>query len=259
MKGQDVVDPAQLQGLTALVTGASSGLGLHFGELLARRGANVVLGARRIDRLQESAAAIKARGGAAVATALDVTNEESVASAFNAAESAFGPVHILINNAGINHTGLATDIAIEDFDAMFAVNVRGAFSCAREMARRAFKHDMAARGRIVNIASIGAQRVLPGLAGYCASKAALVMLTRALAREWARTGLCVNAICPGYIETDINADWLKSEGGARMVQGFARRRVMRATDLDESLLFLASPASSHITGSIFTLDDGQTL
>jgi NAD(P)-dependent dehydrogenase (short-subunit alcohol dehydrogenase family) len=141
------------------------------------------------------------------------------------------------------------------------VNVRGVFLCAREAAKRLIARgpEAAARGRIVNIASIGGLTVLPGLAAYCTSKAAVVMMTKALAREWARHGVCVNAICPGYAETEINADWLGSEGGQRMVKGFPRRRLLRLEDLDAIVSLLAGAGSAYITGSVFTIDDGQSL
>jgi NAD(P)-dependent dehydrogenase (short-subunit alcohol dehydrogenase family) len=255
----ELVDAAPLAGLTALVTGASSGLGARFGEVLAAHGAQVVLAARRGDRLAQNVAAIQRDGGVAQAIAMDVRDEHAIASGFDAAESLFGPVHVLINNAGLNHEGAAMDLSVERFDEIFDVNVRGVFLCAREMARRARAHDIGARGRIVNISSIGAQRALPGLAAYCASKAAVSMMTQALAREWARHGPNVNAICPGYIETEINAEWLQQEGGRKMLQAFPRRRVIEIGALDQMIVFLSSPASAHVTGSLFTIDDGQSL
>lgn len=245
----------RLEGRTVLVTGASSGLGAQFARSLAAAGAKVALAARRAERLRALAQEI---GPSAHAVALDVTDEASIAAAFDAAEAALGPVHALVNNAGMNVAGLATDIPAAAFDQIFAVNVRGVFLCAREAARRMIARGEP-EGRIVNVASIGGLTVLPGLTAYCSSKAAVVMMTKSLAREWARRGVNVNAICPGYVETEINADWLASEGGRRMVQGFPRRRLMRAEDLDPLVVYLCGAQARFVTGSIFTIDDGQSL
>jgi NAD(P)-dependent dehydrogenase (short-subunit alcohol dehydrogenase family) len=250
-----------LAGRRALVTGASSGFGARFARVLAAAGADVALAARRTDRIEALAEELRGAGRKATAVALDVTNAEAIPAAFDAVEAALGPVDIIINNAGMNARGLATDIAVEDFDRVMAVNVRGVFLVAREGARRMIAGGSPAhgRGRVINIGSIGGLKVLPGLTAYCTSKAAVVMMTRSLAREWARHGVCVNAICPGYVETEINADWLAEAGGQKMVQGFPRRRLMRDADLDATLLMLASDAGAFITGSVITLDDGQSL
>lgn len=250
-----------LAGRRILITGASSGLGAHFAETLAAAGAEVALAARRTDRLDALAGRITASGGKAVAVAMDVQDEASIIAGFDAAEATLGPIDVALANAGMNSRGASVDISAADFDQVFAINVRGAFLTAREAARRMMLRADAQTGggRIIVIASIGGLKVLPGLTPYCMSKAALVMMTRALAREWARTGICVNAICPGYVETELNAEWLSAEGGQRMVQGFPRRRLMRAEDIDDTLFFLAGPRSAYVTGSIFTLDDGQSI
>jgi NAD(P)-dependent dehydrogenase (short-subunit alcohol dehydrogenase family) len=156
---------------------------------------------------------------------------------------------------------MALAVTPEDFQEVFSVNVNGAFFCAQDFARRliAAGPDTAREGRIVNIASITALHAAAGLAAYAASKAALISLTKTLAREWARHGIAVNAICPGYIATDINADWLASEGGRKLVQGFPRRRLLNAADLDAPLALLLGPESAYVTGSIITIDDGQSL
>jgi NAD(P)-dependent dehydrogenase (short-subunit alcohol dehydrogenase family) len=251
----------QLDGRVAVITGASSGLGAHMAKVFAREGARVALLARRADRLEALAAQIVASGGKALAVPCDVAHEDQIIAAFDRTESALGPVDTVFNNAGLNVTGLAVDLPVEDFDQIMSINLRAVFLVAREAARRMMKSTVAAeeRGRIVNVASIGAFNVLPGIAGYCASKAGVVMLTKALAREWARSGISVNAICPGYIETEINADWLSTDGGQRMLKGFARRRLLRAEDLDGLTLQLSSDASRYVTGSIVTIDDGQSL
>lgn len=239
-----------------LVTGASSGLGAHFARVLAAAGAKVALAARRLDRLEALAAEIGAR---AAAIEMDVLDESSIHAAFDAAEAALGgPVRTLVNNAGMNERGLAIDISAAQFDRIMDVNLRGPFLCAQEAARRMMARGEA-DGRIINIASIGALKVLPGLAAYCTSKAALVMLTKALGREWANKGLNVNAICPGYIVTEINDAFFQEEAGKRLINSFPRRRLMQESDLSDMMLFLAGPNSAHVTGSIFALDDGQTL
>ena len=250
-----------LEGRVAVVTGATSGLGRRFASLLADRGAAVALMGRRLDRLEEGVSAIAAKHGRAVAIPLDVADAHAIGPALDRAQNELGPLDILINNAGVGGEGAALDISIEDFDQTFAVNVRGVFFAAREAARRMIDNGSAERGhaRIVNISSIAAANILPGLSAYCASKAAVSAMTRVIAREWARKGVAVNAICPGYIETEINAHWFATEGGERQVNGFPRRRLMDEDALDEALLMLVGASARFITGSLITVDDGQTL
>jgi NAD(P)-dependent dehydrogenase (short-subunit alcohol dehydrogenase family) len=252
---------APLKQRVAVVTGASSGLGQHFSRILAAKGAAVALLARRTDRLETTVAEIRAAGGVAQAFALDVADVGAIAPALDAVQASLGPISIMINNAGVGGEGGALEITPEVWDATFAVNVRGVFFGAREAARRMLDNGEAAAGhaRILNIASIGAHTVLPGLAAYCASKAAVTQMTRVLAREWARQDIAVNALCPGYIETELNAHWFAAEGGQKQLKSWPRRRLMDAHDLDEVLLMLTGPGARHITGSIITLDDGQTL
>lgn len=248
---------ADLKGSVAFITGASGGLGAHFARLLARRGASVAITARRVDKISALADEICAAGGKAIALSLDVAQAEAIGPALDAAAAQLGPINILINNAGVGGEGLALDLSIEDFDATFAVNVRGTYFAAREAARRMIAAGI--EGRIVNIGSIASHTVLPGLSAYCGSKAAVAMLTRSMAREWARKGLAVNALCPGYIETAINDTWWPTEGGQKQLRGFPRRRLMDAQDLDEAFLMLAGPGAKAITGSVITIDDGQSL
>jgi NAD(P)-dependent dehydrogenase (short-subunit alcohol dehydrogenase family) len=248
---------ADLAGKIAVVTGASGGLGAHFARLLAQHGATVAITARRVERIEALADEISRSGGRAVAMALDVADAAAIGPALDRVQAELGGLDILVNNAGVGGEGLALDLTIEDFDQTFAVNVRGLFFAAREAARRMIAAGV--EGRILNIASIASHTVLPGLSAYCGSKAAVAMLTRSLAREWARRGLAVNALCPGYIETDINADWWPTEGGQRQLKGFPRRRLMDASDLDAAFLMLVGPAARAITGSIITVDDGQSL
>ena len=246
-----------LTGKVALITGASGGLGAHFAKLLAAHGAAVAVTARRVDKIQALADEINAGGGRALALALDVADAAAIGPAMDAVQAQLGSIDILVNNAGVGGEGLALDISIEDFDSTFAVNVRGTFFAAREAAKRMIAAKI--EGRIVNIASIASHTVLPGLSAYCGSKAAVAMLTKSLAREWARRGIAVNALAPGYIETAINDAWWPTEGGQKQLKGFPRRRLMDASDLDEAFLLLAGPAAGAITGSLITVDDGQSL
>lgn len=250
-----------LTGRTTLVTGASSGLGERFARILAASGANVVLAARRVERLEMVQREIAETGGHAIAVEMDVADERSTVAAYDAAEAAFGPVDTVVANAGVNQEGSALELGVNAFDQLFAVNVRGVFLTVREGARRmiAAGSQESARGRIVIISSVTARHVSPGLAPYSASKAAVLQLGKVLARDWANKGINVNMICPGYILTDINGDWFATEGGRKHLRKFPRRRLMEADALDAMLLYLASDASAQVTGSVFTIDDGQTL
>lgn len=250
-----------LTGRAALITGASSGLGARFARVLAGAGASVALAARRTDRLETLAAEITAAGGRALPLAMDVTDEASVMAGFDAAEASLGPIDIVFANAGMNNRASAAEISAEAWDEMMGVNVKGVFLTAREGARRMMAAGSREhrRGRIVLIASIGATKVLPGLTAYCASKAAVAMMGRSLAREWANRGINVNVLCPGYIKTELNAEWFDEDGGKAQIATFPRRRLMEEADLDALALYLAAEESGALTGSVFTLDDGQTL
>ena len=250
-----------LSGRVAVVTGASSGLGAHFARLLSQHGAAVALAARRVDRTEALAAEIEAQGGKALALQLDVADARAIAPALDQVEARLGPLNIMVNNAGVGGGGLALELSIEELDNIFDVNLRAVYVGAREAARRMIASGAAAHdaARIVNISSIASQTVLPGLSAYCATKAAVSMMTKSLAREWARQGVAVNALCPGFIETEITADWLKTERGARQVDRFPRQRLVEASDLDEAFLLLAGPGARALTGSLITVDDGQSL
>lgn len=248
------------KGRVALITGGSSGLGALFARALADAGARVVVAARRVDRLEALVAEIAANGGQALAVALDVTDESSVKAAYDAAEQRFGTVDTVIANAGINASGSATDLPIEDFDAIQAVNSRGVFLTVREGGKRMLAADgVAARGRIIVLASMGGVHALQGLVAYCASKASAVMLARGFAKEWARAGISVNALCPGYMLTEINDDWFSSPAGERMVARMPRHRLMPAEALLPNVLHLTSDDGGYVTGSVITVDDGQLL
>lgn len=251
----------RLDGRIALVTGASSGLGARFAQVLAGAGAKVVLGARREAQLAEVVRAIEAGGGAALAVPLDVTDETSIIAAYDAAAARFGPVDIAVANAGMHVAGPALEVEADAVDRIMAVNVRGVFLTVREGARRmiAAGSPETGRGRIVIISSITATAIGPGLGLYGASKAASLQLGRTLARDWIRKGINVNILCPGYMETELNSDWFRTEGGQKQIGTWPRRRLMGADALDEMLVYLASDASKYVTGSVMTVDDGQSL
>jgi NAD(P)-dependent dehydrogenase (short-subunit alcohol dehydrogenase family) len=244
-----------------LITGASSGLGSHFARTAAKSGARVVLAARRADRLSDLKAEIESAGGQAAAVTMDVGDETSIIAGFDAAEAAFGPVDSVIANAGVNTPGSALGLPVEDFDALMQINVRGVFLTAREAARRMVAASSPTRehGRIVLVGSMGSHRVLPRLAAYNMSKAAVLMMGKTLAMEWANKGISVNTIMPGYIATELNGDWLASSAGQQLVDGFPRKRLMAASDLEPIAMFLCSDAARAITGGGFELDDGQSL
>ena len=250
-----------LTGRAALVTGASSGIGHRLALTLAKAGAKVAVCARRTDRLAGLVEEIKAGGGQAVAIAMDVEQESSIIAGFDAAEAAFGTIETVYANAGMNIEGLALDLPMEAWDQIMGVNCRGVFITAREAARRmkaAGSRD-SGRGRIVLMSSMGAHTVLPGLTAYCASKAAVVMMGKALAREWARQGISVNSVCPGFLETELNSEWFTRDGGKAQIQTWPRKRLMREDDLDPILLYLGSDAAGAVTGASFNIDDGQSL
>ncbi|MDA0369290.1 MAG: SDR family oxidoreductase [Proteobacteria bacterium] len=245
-----------LTGKRALVTGASSGLGARFAEILAADGAEVLLAARRVDRLTSLVASITAGGGKASPLELDVTDPGSV-SASVAAAFGDGGVDILVNNAGISIEKRITDFTLDDYDRLMGTNQRGAWLVAQAVGQ-----GMIARGqggKIVNIASVLASSVLTGLSLYSMSKAAIVQMTRSMALEWARFDIQVNALAPGYIETEINTGHFNSEAGKKQIEKLLRKRVGHPRDLDGALRLLVASDSNFITGSVITLDDGQTL
>ncbi|MEP5937571.1 MAG: SDR family oxidoreductase [Erythrobacter sp.] len=244
-----------LSGRNALVTGASSGLGARFGRLLAGAGANVALAARRKDRLEQLASEL---GSNTTAVAMDVAREADIIAGFDAAEAAFGTVDTLVANAGIDGAGMATTMPEDEIERVLSINLKGAILTAREGAKRMIAAGTP-QGRIVMIASITAFQPSPGLVAYAASKAGVVQAARSLAREWARAGICVNTISPGYIRTDINDDWFETEPGKKQIARFPKRRLMGQEGLDAMVLFLSSDAAEFVTGSDFVLDDGQTL
>jgi NAD(P)-dependent dehydrogenase (short-subunit alcohol dehydrogenase family) len=246
----------------ALVTGASSGLGAQFARVLAANGALVVLAARRVERLKELRAEIESQGGAADVVPLDVGDLESIEAAVAKIEAENGPIDILVNNAGVSTVGRLTDVTPLDYDFMFDTNVKGAFFMAQAVARRMInraKRQQDFRGRIVNIASVAAFKVVSQIGVYCMTKAAVLHMTRAQASEWGRYGINVNAICPGYIRTEINEGHWDTEAGQKLVQMLPRRRVGEASDIDSALLMLVADESQFINGAVIAVDDGLSV
>ena len=242
-----------LGGKVALVTGASSGLGSHFAHCLGEAGASVVIAARRADRLESLQAELSKKGITAKAVDLDVQSADSVASALDAA----GPLDIVINNAGISIVKPALEMPEKDWDAVVDTNLRGAWLVAQGAARRWAAQKRP--GSIVNIASILGLRTIGQVAPYNASKAGLIHLTHALAMEWARYRIRVNAICPGYIETEMNSAFWKTPGGQKLIDRIPQRRIGKPEHLDGALLLLASEAGDFMTGSVITVDGGHVV
>jgi NAD(P)-dependent dehydrogenase (short-subunit alcohol dehydrogenase family) len=248
-------DLFSLAGKTAMVTGASGGLGAHFCRTLGRAGAAVVLAGRRIEPLQRLAAELRVAGVTAHPLSLDVTDAASVRAGFEQAEALCGAVDIAVCNAGVTTTKSALALAPSEWDQVLDVNLKGCWQVACEAARR-----LSAAGRpgsIINVSSILGHRVAGNVLPYTVSKAGLEQMTRALALEWARHGIRVNALAPGYVETDLNRDFFASEAGAAMIRRIPQRRLGRASDLDGALLLLASDASAYMTGSSVVVDGGH--
>lgn len=239
----------------ALVTGASSGIGRHLAELLAIAGAKVALAARRVDRLAEAAREIEAAGGQCLPIACDVTRSDSVAAAVALVEDTLGALTILVNNAGVVVAKPVLQHTEEEWDYVVDTNLKGAWLMAREFAQHLV--DRQRPGRIVNIASVLGVRTIARVPSYTAAKAGLIHLTGVLAMELARYGILVNAIAPGYVETDFNRDFLRSDAGKKLEARIPLRRVGRPDDLDGAMLLLASPAGAYITGAVIAVDGGH--
>ena len=253
----ELLQPFSLEGKIALVTGASSGFGKHFATVLAQAGAKVVLAARRTDLIQAEADKIIAGGGEAMAVTMDVTSSASIAAALDEIESAFGVVTIVVNNAGITIPKLLLDLSDDDWTNVIDTNLTGVAYVARESARRMIAAGVG--GSIVNIASILAERVQKALTNYAASKAAVVQFTKAAALEFAQYNIRVNAICPGYFNTDLNSEWFKTSEGQALILRIPQRRTGLLAELNGPLLLLASDAGSLMTGSAVTVDGGHVL
>ena len=246
----------------AFITGASSGLGAQFARSLSHAGAAVVLTGRRLERLKELRAELEGEGGDAHVLELDVTDRDSIKSAVAHAETEVGSIDILINNSGVSTTQRIQDVEEDDYDYVFDTNVKGAFFVAQEVGKRMLARARGAApgtytgGRIINIASMAGLKVLPQIGVYAMSKAAVVQMTKAMALEWGRFGINVNAICPGYIDTEINHHHWDTEQGKKLVQMLPRKRVGQPKDLDGLIVLLASGQSHFINGAVIAADDG---
>jgi len=251
-----------LSGRVAFITGASSGLGAQFARTLASAGAAVVLASRRVEKLKDLRAIIDSEGGDARVIELDVTDYASIKSAVAHAETEVGSIDILVNNSGVSTTQRIQDVSPDDYDYMFDTNVKGAFFVAQEVGKRMLARAKGAApgsytgGRIVNIASMAGLRVLPQIGVYCMSKSAVVQMTKAMALEWGKYGINVNAICPGYIDTEINHHHWNTEAGQKLVQMLPRKRVGKPKDLDALIVMLCSDQSHFINGAVIAADDG---
>lgn len=251
-----------LSGRVALITGASGGLGEQFAKTLSKAGAAVVLASRRTDRLMALRAHIEAEGGDAHVVALDVTDIASIKAAIAHAETEVGAIDILVNNSGVSTTQRLQDVTEEDYDFVLDTNTKGAFFVAQEVAKRMLARAKGQApgtwvgGRIINIASMAGLKVLPQIGIYCMSKAAVVHMTKAMAVEWGKYGINVNAICPGYIDTEINHHHWQTEQGQKLIGMLPRKRVGQPADLDAVLMLLASNESHFVNGAVIAADDG---
>jgi NAD(P)-dependent dehydrogenase (short-subunit alcohol dehydrogenase family) len=244
-----------LTGDVALVTGASSGIGRHFAELLAAAGAKVALAARRVDRLAEAGRDIAAAGGESLPISLDVTRSESVAAAVAKAEAELGPLTILVNNAGVVVSKPLFEHTEADWDYVVDTNLKGAWLVAREFAHHLV--GLKRPGRIINISSVLGTRTIGRVPAYCAAKAGLTHLTHVLAMELARYGILVNALAPGYVETDFNRAFFQTETGKALISRIPLKRLGQTEDLDGAMLLLASPAGAYLTGAVIAVDGGH--
>ena len=251
-----------LSGRVALVSGASSGLGAQFARVLARSGAGVALAGRRVERLKSLRAEIEAEGGDAHVVALDVTDHDSIKSAVAHTETEMGTIDILVNNSGVATSQKLVEVTPEDYDHVFDVNTRGAFFVAQEVGKRMIARAQGAApgtftgGRIVNIASMLGLKVLGRVGVYAMSKAAVIHMTKAMALEWGRYGINVNAICPGYIDTEINHHQWQTDSGKKFIDSMPRKRIGSPEDLDAVVMMLCANESHFVNGAVIQADDG---
>ena len=253
----DLFDKFSLSGKTALITGASSGLGRHYADVLSQAGAQVALAARRMDLLELAVGDIKGRGGKAIAIALDVTRDADVEAAFIKASDVFGSIDVVVNNAGIPSNTWFVDVSMDEWRQVMNVNLDGVFRVGQAAARHMRARGLA--GSIINIASVAGIMPVRLLSAYSASKAAVIQLTRSMALELSRDQIRVNALAPGYFTTDINRDYLRSPQGRKLLSKIPFRRAGELEELDGALLLLASDAGSYMTGSIIAIDGGALL
>ncbi len=251
-----------LSGRVAFITGASSGLGAQFARKVSGAGAAVVLASRRVEKLKDLRATINGEGGDAHVIELDVNDHDSIKSAVAHAETEVGSIDILVNNSGVSTTQRLQDVSPDDYDYVFNTNVKGAFFVAQEVGKRMLARATGSApgsytgGRIINVASMAGLRVLPQIGVYCMSKSAVVQMTKAMALEWGRFGINVNAICPGYIDTEINHRHWQTEAGQKLIQMLPRKRVGQPQDLDALIVMLCSDQSHFVNGAVIAADDG---
>ena len=249
-------DPYNLESKVVLVTGASQGLGKQFAELLCAKGARVALAARQVAKITSLKEELEAKGGIAYAVEMDVLDKQSISDCVEVVEHELGSIDVLVNNAGIAINKFFLDVTEEEYDSVLGTNLKGCFFCAQAVAKKMANRKS---GSIINISSVLGTRPIGTLTTYCASKAGLNQLTATMALELARSGVRVNAIAPGYIETPMNSDFFKTGPGQALINSVPQRRLGQLEDLDGTVLLLASDASKFITGTVITVDGGFTV
>ena len=249
-------DPYNLESKVVLVTGASQGLGKQFAELLCAKGARVAVAARQVAKITSLKEELEAKGGIAYAVEMDVLDKQSINDCVEVVEHELGSIDVLVNNAGIAINKFFLDVTEEEYDSVLGTNLKGCFFCAQAVAKKMANRKS---GSIINISSVLGTRPIGTLTTYCASKAGLNQLTATMALELARSGVRVNAIAPGYIETPMNSDFFKTGPGQALINSVPQRRLGQLEDLDGTILLLASDASKFITGTVITVDGGFTV
>lgn len=249
-------DPYDLESKVVLVTGASQGLGKQFAELLCAKGARVALAARQVAKITSLKEELEAKGGIAYAVEMDVLDQQSISDCVEVVEHELGSIDVLVNNAGVAINKFFLDVTEEEYDSVLGTNLKGCFFCAQAVAKKMANRKS---GSIINISSVLGTRPIGTLTTYCASKAGLNQLTATMALELARSGVRVNAIAPGYIETPMNSDFFKTGPGQALINSVPQRRLGQLEDLDGTILLLASDASKFITGTVITVDGGFTV
>ena len=249
-------DPYDLESKVVLVTGASQGLGKQFAELLCAKGARVALAARQVAKITSLKEELEAKGGIAYAVEMDVLDQQSISDCVEVVEHEMGSIDVLVNNAGVAINKFFLDVTEEEYDSVLGTNLKGCFFCAQAVAKKMANRKS---GSIINVSSVLGARPIGTLTTYCASKAGLNQLTATMALELARSGVRVNAIAPGYIETPMNSDFFKTGPGQALINSVPQRRLGQLEDLDGTILLLASDASKFITGTVITVDGGFTV